>query len=93
MTPINCLHQMQNSTYQSTLSQAAMEVFQSAFIACSNPASCSLTPDIYLQSVRSHRRPEGWRGARWRETNRDTQQHNVKVKRNTSHQCIRLLLR
>lgn len=51
------------------------------------------TWSIYLQSVRSYRRPRGWgwqTARRW-EINRDTQQHNVKVNRNTNHQYIRLV--
>ncbi|KAK5868832.1 hypothetical protein PBY51_009809 [Eleginops maclovinus] len=69
--------------------------FQSVFSACINPEDCSHTPDIHLQSVRFYRHPAGWREARGRETNRnssDTKQQNMKVKRNTSHQFILLLL-
>lgn len=84
---INCRQQMEKSTYQSTLTGAQMEVVK----APSQPAPIlrSAAVTLLTQSVRSHGRTRGWRGASCWETNRDTQQHNVKVNRNTSHQCIR----
>lgn len=91
---VKCIPQIGNSTYQSTLTRAQMEIFN----APSTPASvrrawigCSQTHDIYRKSVRSYTGPGGGqRDGQWG-ANRDTQQHHVKVNRNRSHRSIRLV--
>ena len=80
----------------STLGRAEMEVSRAPSPPAPSRRAALYTPDINLQSVPGeHAAAEGggWRRARCWETNRDTQQHHVKVNRKTSHRCIRLLLR
>lgn len=88
MTPINCLQ------LTSRLSAGQRWRF---FKAPSPPAAirrAALKLRTLTFSQSDHTDGQGGRreARRW-ETNRDTQQHNVKVKRNSSHRCIRLVLR